>query len=158
MSALTIGVVLFLIYGTLYVLIGVLTPSLLNSGTGEQMLIVSPRSDAVVFGGKPADLLRADPQLAKLRTILLIIIAGLLVTAGILIIGVTWFALREGQPWALAVLAVAGLAVLPFWMLVFRPYVAAGAPLALGDLPPFMWVPSALIVPAIAASWLGLRQ
>lgn len=156
MSALTVGVVLFLINGIVYVVIGVLAPLLLNSET-DQILIVSPRSDAVVFGRKPADLLRADPQLAQLRTILMSVIAGLLVTAGILIIGVTWFALREGQPWALAVLAIAGLAVLPFWILVFRPYLAAGAPLALGDLPPFMWIPSALIVPAIVASWIGLR-
>ena len=43
------------------------------------------------------------------------------------------------------------------WYLVFRPYFAAGVSLTLGDLPPFMLVPGALLVPAIAFGWLGLR-
>ncbi len=158
MSALGVGVALFLFYGALYVLIGTLTPLFTDPEREAQMLFVSPRADAVLFGGRPSELLRADPQLAQLRSILLRVIAGLLLTSGVLILGVTWFALRERQAWALVVLGLAGIAVLPLWALAFRPYVSASAPLGLGDLPPFMWVPSVLLVPAIAASWIGLRQ
>jgi hypothetical protein len=65
--------------------------------------------------------------------------------------------LRAGERWALVALTLAGVAVLPFWMLIFRPYVAAGAPLALGDVPPFMWVPAALLIPAAVLGWIGVR-
>jgi hypothetical protein len=79
------------------------------------------------------------------------------VAAGILVVAMAVFALRDGERWALVSLALAGVAVLPFWVLVFRPYVAAGAALSLADLPPFMWVPAALLVPASLLGWIGTR-
>jgi hypothetical protein len=88
---------------------------------------------------------------------LLQVIGGLLLSAGVLILGISWFALRAGQSWALAVLSVAGLVVLPIWVIVFRPYISSGASPGLADLPPFMWIPAAVLLPAIALSWIGLR-
>lgn len=129
---LNIGVALFILYGAVYVLIGTLTPLMHDTAAGREMLFVSPRTDAALFGGRPADLLRTDPQLSQLRSLLLQVVGGLLVSAGILIIGVAWFALRAGATWALALLAIAGFAVLPFWLVVFRPYVTAGITLGLG--------------------------
>jgi hypothetical protein len=55
------------------------------------------------------------------------------------------------------VLSVAGLVVLPIWVIVFRPYISAGASPELADLPPFMWIPAAVLLPAIALSWIGVR-
>jgi len=52
---------------------------------------------------------------------------------------------------------LAGLAALPFWLLVFRPYAAAGIVVGLGDVPPFMSVPTALLVPAVVLGWIALR-
>ena len=156
-SASGISVALFLLCGAVYVLIGLLTPVLLNRGIGPPILIISNRTDAVVFGRDPKELLESDPALAMLRTILLTIIAGLLVTAGCLVIALAWFGLRGGQAWALAALTLAGIVVLPFWGLVLRPYIQAGVPLALGDLPPFMLVPTSLLLPAVILGWIGLR-
>ena len=45
----------------------------------------------------------------------------------------------------------------PFWVLVFRPYLAAGAPLGLSDVPPWIWIQGVLFVPATVLGWIGLR-
>jgi len=68
----------------------------------------------------------------------------MLAAAGILVSAIALFALRTGHRWALATVALAGLVVLPFWLLVFRPYAAAGIEVGLSDVSPFMWVPTAL--------------
>lgn len=156
LSPLGISVALFLLNGILYILIGALTPLLLNKGVGPIMLIVSPRTDSIVFGRAPAEILRDDPALFQLRTILLRIIGGLLFTAGCFHLALTWFGLRQGQAWALVALAVGGFAVLPFWYLALRPYFREGVNLTLFDAPPFMWVPAALLIPAVVLGWIGL--
>jgi hypothetical protein len=148
--------VLFVLYGTVWLLIGVLTPFLHDTAAGRTMLFVSPRTDAALFGADPTALL-ADPALSRLRSLIMIALGSMLAAAGILVIAIALFALRAGQGWALAALTLAGLVVLPFWFLVFRPYAAAGIAVGLGDLPPFMWVPTTLLVPAIVLGWIGLR-
>jgi hypothetical protein len=155
-SPLGLSTILFFMYGLVYVLIGALTPVMHDSAIGRTMLFISPRADTALFGSAPAELIN-DPALSRLRSLLLIALGGILVAAGVLVIATALFALREGDRWALFALALAGLAVLPFWVLVFRPYVAAGAPLSLGDLPPFMWVPAALLIPASVLGWIGTR-
>ncbi len=157
MSPLALGTGLFIIYGLIYVLIGALTPFMHDTPSGREMLFLSPRTDTTLFGARPAELLRTDLQLSQLRSLLIQVIGGLLLSAGVLILGITWFALRAGQSWALAVLSIAGLVVLPIWFIVLRPYIGAGASPGLADLPPFMWIPAAVLLPAIALSWIGLR-
>jgi hypothetical protein len=153
-SPLGLSTILFALYGLMYVIIGALAPLLLDRGIGPTMLFISPRADTELFGAAPIELLR-DPVLSRLRSLLITALSGMLVAAGILVLATTLFALREGERWA--VVALAGIAVLPFWFLVFRPYLAADVPLALGDLPPFMWVPAALLVPAAVLGWIGTR-
>jgi hypothetical protein len=155
-SPLGLSTILFALYGLVYVVIGALTPLLHDRGMGPTMLFISPRADTELFGAAPIELLR-DPVLSRLRSLLITALGGMLVAAGILVLATTLFALREGERWAVVALALAGVAVLPFWLLVFRPYLAADVPLALGDLPPFMWVPAALLVPAAVLGWIGTR-
>ena len=155
-SPLGASTVLFVLYGAVWLLIGVLTPFLHDSSTGRTMLFLSPRTDAALFGADPTSLL-TDPALSRLRSLLMIALGSMLAASGILVIAIAFFALREGHGWALAALALAGLVVLPFWLLVFRPYAAAGVAVGLGDVPPFMWVPTALLVPAVVLGWIGVR-
>src|SRR5687767_10000274 len=98
-SPLGISVILFLLYGLIYILIGTLTPILLNRAIGPQILIVSPRTDRFVFGQDPEKLLHDDPALFRLRTILLTLLAGMMVAAGCFHLALTWFGLRQGQTW-----------------------------------------------------------
>jgi lysylphosphatidylglycerol synthetase-like protein (DUF2156 family) len=155
-SPLGASTILFLLSGLVYLVIGALAPLLHDRGIGPTMLFISPRADTVLFGAAPTDLLN-DPALSRLRSLLITALGGILVAAGILVIATAVFALRDGERWALVSLALAGVAVLPFWVLVFRPYVAAGAALSLADLPPFMWVPAALLIPASVLGWIGTR-
>jgi hypothetical protein len=155
-SPLGVSTILFVLYGLVYVVIGALTPLLHDRGIGATMLFISPRADTTLFGAAPIELLN-DPVLSRLRSLLLIALGGILVAAGILVLAIALFALRDGERWAVLALAIAGVSVLPFWALVFRPYIAAGVPLGLGDLPPFMWVPGVLLVPASVLGWIGTR-
>ena len=148
---------LFLLYGVVYILIGGLTPFLLNAEIDQQILIISNRTDSIVFGRAPSELRRVDPALARLRTILLTIVGGLLFAAGCFHLALTWFGLRQGQTWALVALTLGGVAVLPFWILALRPYFQQGVNLTLADMPPFMWLPAALLLPAVVSGWIGLR-
>lgn len=157
-SPLGISVVLFTFYGGLYVLIGALTPFFQDTEAGRLTVFTSSRPDTIVFGHEPSDLLANDPELARLRTILLLVIAGLLVTAGCFQLTITWFGLRQGQNWALAALTIGGLAVLPFWYCALRPYFQGSVSLSLFDVPPFIWIPAALLIPAAALGWIGLSK
>jgi hypothetical protein len=156
-SPLGVGVALFLVTGVVHFLIGVLAPVMMNTEVGRSM-ILSPRTDAVLFGRPMAELLRDDRALATARTILFSMLAGMLVGAGVLEMALAWFGLRQGQAWAFWTLVVEGVALVPFWVMVLAPYVRAGARPGLGDTPPFMWVPAALLVPAAVLSFIGLSR
>ena len=156
-SPLGISVALFLAFGTLWVLIGALTVPLLGKGIGPAIIFVSNSTDEAYFGRSPSELLASDPALSKLRTLLLTVIAGFLLLAGVLFLSVAWFGLRQGQTWALTALSVAGILALGFWVLSLLPYARSGIRLTIGDLPPFMWIPALLILPAIILGWIGLR-
>jgi hypothetical protein len=85
-----------------------------SKSCGRSLVIVSPRTDTIGFGKNPPELLRDNPAVAQLRTILFTVMAGLFFLAGCFEIAITWFGLRQGQPWALAALTIGGVAVLPF--------------------------------------------
>lgn len=156
LSPLGISVALFLFYGAFYIFIGALTPVMMNTEVGRQVTVSSVEKDNALLGGPLPELMQSDPALAKMRTMLMNMVGGLLVAAGILVIAVTWFGLRQGQMWALVTLALVSIVVLPFWWLVFRPFAEAGITVGLA-LPPFMLVPGLLLLPAAVLGWIGLR-
>ncbi len=152
-SPLGISVALFLAIGTLWLLIGALTVPFLNKGTG----FVSQSTDEAYFGRSTSELHASDPAFSKLRTLLLTVIAGFLLLAGVLFLSLAWFGLRHGQTWALPSISLAGLLAIVFWALALLPYFRSGIHVTIGDLPPFMWIPALLIPPAIILGWIGLR-
>ena len=156
-SPIGISVAIFLGIGFLWLLIGTLTIVLLNRTTGPQILFVSNSTDATYFGDSPDHLLATDTALFKLRTILIRVIAGFLVLSGLLYLFVAWYALRERHTWALVSLGAGGLLATFFWAVALLPYFRQGIHVTVGDLPPFIWIPAALIVPAIVLGWVGLR-
>lgn len=155
-SPLGASVALFSAIGALWVLIGALTVPLLNRRGGSEILFVSHSTDTAYFGGSPSDLLASDAALLKFRTMLLTVVAGFLLLAGFTFIFLAWFGLRSGQVWALVALAISGLLALICWGLALFPYFQSGISVTIADLPPFMWVPAFLILPAIILGWLGL--
>ena len=157
LSPLGISVVFFILHGALYLLIGIAWPFAADSAASREILIMSPRTDTTVFGDTPENVRRDNPQLIRFRRIAFNIMSGLMVTAGVMLISLAWFGLRQGHHWALGALTLASAVTLPYWWLVVRDYWQAGAPPTLGDLPPFMWIPAALLLPAVILGWIGLR-
>ena len=112
------------------------------------MIIMSPRADREYFREDPEKILHENNQAKKIRTLVLTLLAGLLITSGILTVSLAWFALRSGQVWSLLTLIIAGICEAPLWFLFFRYYTQAGVHLSLADIPPFIWVPELLMIPA----------
>lgn len=152
-----VAVILFLVTACIHLLIGVLGPLFaFSSAAGRSILFVATRPDTALYGAKPDALLASEPRLELFRRTAFMAMSGLLVGLGICEMATAWFGIGGGHRWALVALAVSGFAMLPYWILVFRPYIAAGIPLSLGDLPPFIWIPAAVLVPASVLGWAGL--
>jgi hypothetical protein len=77
------------------------------------------------------------------------LMSGLWLAIGILLLGVTWLGLRQGQSWGLWVAAAAGVAQLAGWVACARQTGDWFAPLFLYD--------AITLLPAILLGWQGLR-
>jgi len=154
-SALGFGTALFLVGAVFYLGIGLVTPFALGSSLAGSQVIISRRADSILFSGEPSEVL-AEPRIANLHRIEVLMIAGGLVILGICQIAVTWFGLRDGNWWAWWTLVIGELAVLPYWFLATAPYRSAGISLRISDLPPYWWLPAMLLVPAAVLSAIGL--
>lgn len=98
LSPLGIAVMLFILYGLVYILIGALTPIMQNTPMSRADAIFwSHSADTQLYGKPPTDVLASDPSVDKLRTTLLNVVGGLLVAAGLFQLAITWFGLRERQ-------------------------------------------------------------
>jgi hypothetical protein len=154
-SPLGASVAMYLVIGLLWFFIGLLTAPLLDRDTGGTILFVSERTDKAYFGGEPRLLMQSDPALAKLKIMLLTVIAGFLLLSGLVFISLAWFGVRERQLWAVLTLGIAGTVAVIFWGIALLPYSQAKIPLTLADLPPFIWLPTLLIIPATVLGIIG---
>jgi hypothetical protein len=134
-----------------------LSPLLVDRGIGAPMVLTGTRADTELFGAPPDQVLDRDAAIRPVRSILVGWLSALLIGVACLEIAVTWFGLRRGATWALVALVVQGLAMLPVYYLSYAPYRAAGVMIRLGEMPPFQWVPAALLVPATILGWIGVR-
>lgn len=113
---------LFLISGAFWLIIGVLSALLLDRNIGQPMVFASPSADAQLFGARPEQVMKENTALFLLRYAAMRTIAGLLVGAGLLVVGLAWFGLKRPEIWALGILTVAGMAVIPYWWISFGQY------------------------------------
>lgn len=149
--------VLFASGGVVWALIGALTPVMMERGIGRATLVFSGPSDTLAFGAPPREVLETQPAVRLLRRILLRIVGGLLLCGGVMVVALAWFGWRHGAVWAFAALSAVALLAVPYWLLAARPFVQAGVRIRLRDVPPFMWVTTALWLPAIVLGGLALR-
>jgi hypothetical protein len=152
-SKVGVAVILFLVAGGVHLLIGALTPIVIRVMKPDNILLLSERSDSETYGRSTGDWMSAEPALRTYRNVLFHVLAGLLVAAGVMEVLLTWFGVRAGMTWALVGLTVVGGATILFWLVALIPYFQAGAPMGLGDLPPFMWIPSLAYPPALLLAW-----
>lgn len=157
LSPLGIRVILFSIIGALWILIGVLAVPLSNNVRDPRYIIVSNRTDKIYFGGEPAELLKSNKPLSLLLKHFIAVISGFLVVSGTLVVALAIFGLKEGNTWSLDALGIGCISAIGFWAIALSPYLKAGIKLTLADIPPLMWVPAILILPALVLSWIGLK-
>ncbi|HLC02734.1 MAG TPA: hypothetical protein VJK02_06835 [Anaerolineales bacterium] len=158
LSLLGIATILFLLFGLMNVVVGVLTPFFIRPDrlVTSNSLLMSERTDTVLFGGSPSELVAQKKSLGLLRLLLLYWLAGLLLSFGLFQLAVTWFGLRQGQAWALWALTVSDLAMLPYWFLILNSYARGGATPGIGDVPPLLLYLAVIPIAAVIG-WLGLR-
>lgn len=157
LSPLGASVVLFILFGLLFLLIGLVTPAAVSRPElRTRDLLTSERADTILFGRAPADLFKEDKALATLWRLMALHLAGMFVGFAIFQLVVVWVGLRQGQIWALWTLTIADLSILPYLGLILTSYAAAGARLGVGDMPPYFL--ALVIVPiALVLGWIGLR-
>jgi hypothetical protein len=160
LNPLFVGSVLFAIGGIVDALIGAATWVVTRVGAvpPEDTLLLNPAADRAMFGDSPQTLLANDASLALLYRLTFDLIGGLLFAFGILQVAIAWFALREGQAWALWALVIGDLAFVAGWALVINRYAGAAAPIIGGTiLPPNLLVPLVLLLPAAVFAYVGLQ-
>lgn len=148
---------MFLISGVLHLIIGVLTPVMIDSAVGRSVFFISNRTDTELLGKNPSTLLEQNKELALVRKMLAGVMGGWLAVIGVFIITVAWFGLRRQQQWALVTLFITGALLIPFWLITFKPYFNAGISIRFIDLPPILWIPAILLIPATILGWIGIR-
>lgn len=152
---LTAAQIMFVSAGAFWLLIGVLAAVLTDRDIGMPMVFLSERTDTALYGGHPREVFERIPELRTLRkTTVKGALSGSLVAMGLLTAGVAWFGLDRPEAWALGLLTLVGLVVLPYWWLSLAPYRNAGVPLSLGDIPPFMWAPAIVMPVASVLGWV----
>ena len=158
MSRLGASVALFIVYGGFYVLIGVIGPISLIFGDDDRIIFMGPAAAEARFGEQPSDLLAKTPHLREVRDTMLLALSSLMFVIGVLVVGITWFGLRNGQQWALHVLVGAALVPLGHYVLILIPYFrAATVGSVVMSIPPFITIPVLIALPALFLGWTGLR-
>jgi hypothetical protein len=145
---------LFIVVSGFHLLIGLLAPIL---GLPPEIVGLGPSSDVALYGRSSEELLR-DPVVLGLRWHHTVVVGGLLVGLGVMGLGLSWYGLARRSRWALMTLFVAYGAMLPYWVLMLQQYATAGLQVALGEVQPFVIVPTVLFLPATILCWVGLRS
>jgi hypothetical protein len=153
------SVILFLLYGAANALAAVMVPTtLIRGGAGATAVVLDPDADAYLAGGKQVldALRRTDPKLDTLLVCSMVSMCAQMMAFAVVVIFVTWFAIRRGQAWGLWAVAGAAMAQLPYYAAIVAMYAAYGAPLrgSVAGLSSFTVGP--LI--ALAVGLVGIRR
>lgn len=158
-SWLGLAVVLNLLYGAANVFLSIYPPITLHlEGAGGAGFLVVPIADSALLGRTLADLEKNDPRLGAYLLALMDAMCAFMMAYALVHIGVTWFALRRGQRWALWLLLVGALAIPPYYFAISQTYAGYGALFAPLDWA-FFFVPYAVVPLGLTiVGWLGLRK
>ena len=112
------SVILFLLYGAVDMLSALYVPTtLIRGGARATAVVLDPDSDAYLVGGKQViDTLRsANPKLDTLLVSSMVSMCAQMMAFAIVLLLVTWFAIRGGQAWGLWAVTAAALAQVPYY-------------------------------------------
>lgn len=162
-SPLGISVALFLLCAVTYILIPIFGAIALHrygvaSPQGMGQFIFSAKADEVWFGRPPAEVVRDNPKVGKLILLFMDFMMGFMLAFGVVLFGVVWFGLRQGQGWALWIAVVGNASFLTFyWLLAILPVMREYGFRYMDIGHPFALVPTLLVPIAAILGWIGLR-
>src|SRR5437867_6003613 len=130
------AVALFLAYGVVNFLAAIAVPLMLQMGgagaMGSAGVVFSGDGDAFLLGRPLEQLRQSDPRLDVLLVSSMQSMCAMMIAMAVLVLGVTWFALRRGQRWALWVLGLSVLLSIPHYLAIAAGYAGQGAPVVSG--------------------------
>lgn len=164
LSPLGISVALFLFCGAIYFLMAVVGAVISHryGVTGmpgiEGQFIFSAKADEIWFGWPPAEVVTENPRVGQLLLVFLDFMMGFMLAIGIVMMGIAWFGLRQGQIWALWI-TVAGYAgfLAYYWLLAVVPFMREFGFRYMEIWHPFALIPTVLVPIAAVLAWIGLR-
>jgi hypothetical protein len=153
---LTVG--LFLFWGALNAFLAIFVPVSLHRGGAGAVgaLVLTPEADAALLGRSLLDVARDDARLNAYLVSFMDTMCAQMMAYAIVHLGLTWFALRRGQAWALGFAGAGALAGFVYFIPVVSEFTRFGAPT--DGFVFFTAIPIALIVAASALGWYGLRR
>lgn len=150
---------LFLFYGIASVGGSIYIPLSLhfNGLTEAPFLVLGGNADSAFLARPLETLQQQDPRLAMFLINFMDTMCAYMASFGLLQLGIAWFALRGGRPWALWTLLVANLAIFPYYFVVASSYVQLGISVADPVMIGFFVGTLAIVVAATALGWLAPR-
>lgn len=158
-SFLGLAVVIFLLWGALNFALAVIVPVSLHgtAAWAQQGLILGQEMDAAVLGPTLTAMSTRDPGFRAYLVSFMDTMCAFMMAYALLDLAVAWYGLRRGWRWALWTLAVANLAIAPYYLAIGLTYARFGVPFQ-DTIPGFTGVPALITLAATASGWWGLRQ
>lgn len=123
------AVVFFLLYGGVNLIGAVWVPiTQISGGAGAHDLVLNWNYDAYLAGGRSTiDSLRTDnPKLNTLLVSSKVAFNSQMMVYSILVLSITWFAIRRHQAWAIWAVTIAAVAQIPYYVVITNMYVDQG--------------------------------
>lgn len=156
-SRLGVAVLLFLAWGALNASLAIIVPASLHAKGVAAVggLVMSADMDATLLGRSLTDIAQNDPRLNSYLVTLMDTMCAQMMSFALLLLGVTWFALRRGQTWALWVAALASIAPFVYFVPVLLEF--SRMAVAIDSSTYLFFIPVPAIFAVAAVGGFGLR-
>jgi len=147
-SRLGVAVGLFLAWGALNAFLAIFVPASLHLRGAAAVggLVMNSDMDAALLGRSLSDIAQNDPRLNSYFVTFMDTMCAQMMSFAVLLVGVTWFALRRGQIWALWVATLASIATFVYYVPIIGEFSRMGVAI---DASMYLYV---IGVPAIFAA------
>jgi hypothetical protein len=153
---------MFISFGAIYALVGTVGTVIYFSGAVRltKQFFLGETIDPLLLRKSPRAILNESPQIARYIELAMIGMWSFSAGMGVLQLGVAYFGLRSGQPWALWTSGISTLLMLSiYWSTIIIPVVIR---LRVSYwraffLHPYAFVPTILFPVAMILGWMALR-
>jgi len=157
-SKLGVAVGFFLAWGALNAFLAISAPlSLHRDGAAaiKVLVLISDTMETQLLGRSLADIAQSDPRLGSYLVTFMDTMCAQMMSFALLLVAVTWFALRRGEAWALWAATLVSLVAFVYMIPILIEFNRLGVAIDLTES--MFFIPLPAILAAGAVGWLGLR-